>query len=78
MSPANLVGAKDIAARAGVKVDTVHKWRERHDSFPAPLAIVSDFVPVWDWLEVARWIEGRVSGKVLATPGPSSGPVRDS
>lgn len=54
-----LVGAKDIATRAGVKVDTVHKWRTRHQTFPKPVAVISDTVPVWDWLEVEAWIRRR-------------------
>lgn len=59
MSAINLVGAKDIASRAGVKVDTVHKWRKRSSSFPKPVAIISDKVPIWDWAQVERWLSSR-------------------
>lgn len=59
MTTSNLVGAKDIATRADVKKDTVMKWRARYESFPKPVAVISDSVPVWDWLEVAAWLESR-------------------
>lgn len=60
----DLVGAKDIAERAGVKVDSVHKWRDRHSAFPQPVAIVSGSIPVWTWGSVRRWLEttGRWDG----------------
>lgn len=68
MSPQNLVGVKEISQRAGVTADAVHKWRARHRSFPAPVVELSQG-PVWDWSQVAEWLEGRgrrVDGKVLA------------
>jgi hypothetical protein len=33
-----LVTIGDVAAIAGVPVDTVQKWRTRHADFPAPIA----------------------------------------
>lgn len=68
MSSKNLVGAKDISTRAGVKVDTVHKWRDRHPSFPDPLAVISDSIPVWDWSQVALWLESRDVKTVRNSP----------
>lgn len=58
----DLVGAKDIATRAGVQVDTVKKWRVRHPSFPSPLATISGTIPVWEWRTVARWLDARKDG----------------
>jgi uncharacterized protein YjcR len=57
----DLVGVKEIAERAGVKPNSVHKWRQRHgDAFPAPVAELSQG-PVWDWLEVRGWLKARSS-----------------
>lgn len=57
MTASNLVGAKDIADRAGVKVDTIHKWRARHPSFPEPIGLISGLLPVWDYAEVETWLK---------------------
>ena len=63
--PTRLAGVKEIAQRAGVARVTVEKWRQRHPSFPAPIAELSQG-PVWDYAHVSEWLEatGRVSGKV--------------
>lgn len=50
----DLVDTKTIADRLGVSVVTVRKWRERHTSFPSPVARFSN-VPVWSWEAVERW-----------------------
>lgn len=50
-----LVGIAEIAARAGVKPDTVHAWRHRHPSFPAPASRLA-MGPVWRWGDVAAWL----------------------
>lgn len=54
VDPSNLVGAAEIAKRLGVHRDTVHAWRRRHETFPAPVAELEQ-VLVWDWLEVEQW-----------------------
>lgn len=52
----DLVGAKDIAERAGVKSQTVSMWRIRN-LLPEPIAVVSD-VPVWDWItQILPWLQ---------------------
>jgi hypothetical protein len=51
----DLVGVTDLARRAAVQVDTVHKWRQRHDTFPEPLAELASG-PVWSWEAVERWL----------------------
>lgn len=52
-----LVGATEIAERAGVKrPQVVHDWRRRHDDFPKPLTTVGG-VLIWDWNEVRGWLE---------------------
>ena len=53
--PADLVGTAEIAERAGVQVPTVHSWRARHATFPAPLVRLATG-PVWDWREIAAWL----------------------
>lgn len=57
MSPSDLVSVQEIAQRAGVQPDTVHKWRVRHGDFPAPFAEVAGTVPVWLWPDVKAWID---------------------
>ena len=52
------VGVTEIADRAGVKPDTVQKWRTRHDSFPPP-AVALSMGPIWDWHVVAEWLDAR-------------------
>jgi hypothetical protein len=49
------VGVSEIAAAAGVKPDTVKKWIDRHDSFPAPRGTVGGD-RAWLWGDVRRWL----------------------
>lgn len=58
---ADLVGVAEIAQRAGVKADTIHKWRSRHSDFPRPIAELAAG-PVWSYAAVERWL--------LLKPGP--------
>ena len=59
----DLVGVREIAARLGVKRQSVHNWRERHDDFPAPLTEKLDQL-VWEWPEVEEWL--RKTGRLDA------------
>ena len=56
VGPNDLVSVAEIAERAGVQPDTVHKWRERHADFPAPFTHVAGGTPVWIWKDVAEWL----------------------
>jgi predicted DNA-binding transcriptional regulator AlpA len=47
------VGAAEIAARLGVKPQTVHTWRQR-GLLPTPRWTVSG-QPAWDWSEIEEW-----------------------
>ena len=51
----DLVGRREIAKRARIKVATVDTWRRRYDTFPAPLGEISH-TPLWSWAEVEVWI----------------------
>ena len=51
----DLVGLAEIAQRAGVTKDAVHKWRARYQDFPAPMAVLAA-TPVWDYGDVQRWL----------------------
>jgi hypothetical protein len=52
----NLVGVKEIADLAGVRNSAVSNWRERHPSFPRPLADLA-CGPVWDAKPIKDWIK---------------------
>lgn len=47
------VGAAEIAARLGVRPQTVHTWRHRQ-LMPKPRWTVSG-QPAWDWPEIEEW-----------------------
>ena len=47
------MGAAEIAARLGVKSQTVHTWRHRK-LMPQPRWTVSG-QPAWDWPEIEVW-----------------------
>jgi hypothetical protein len=47
------VGAAEIAARLGVRPQTVHTWRHRK-LLPPPRWTVSG-QPAWDWPEIVIW-----------------------
>ncbi len=49
-----LVGIKDIAARAGYSKDAVIKW-VRKPSFPKPVQVISGR-RAWSWPAVRLWI----------------------
>jgi predicted DNA-binding transcriptional regulator AlpA len=54
------VGAAEIAARLGVKPQTVHTWRHRK-LMPHPRWTVSGHA-AWDWAEIEAW--GRRTGRL--------------
>lgn len=51
----DLVGATEIALRADVKLDTVDKWRRRHEDFPEPIADLAAGA-VWAWKDIEKWL----------------------
>ena len=57
------VGAAEIAARLGVKPQTVHTWRHRN-VMPSPRWTVSG-QPAWDWNEIEAW--GKRTGRLQET-----------
>jgi transcriptional regulator with XRE-family HTH domain len=69
VEPDHLVNMTDIAERSGVtKAAVSHYARgERSKGFPAPVARVTTESPLWDWVEVARWLyeQGRISAEQL-------------
>lgn len=54
VAPADLVGANEIAERLDVSVATVHKWKQRYDSFPDPYVILAQG-PIYYWPDVRTW-----------------------
>jgi hypothetical protein len=68
------VGAAEIAARLGVRAQTVHAWRHRK-LMPAPRWTVSG-QPAWDWPDIEAWArrtgrlrEGDVHAALLQLEG---------
>ncbi len=55
MTPFEPVGAQEIADRASVEKDTIWKWRKRYADFPEPIQLAMG--PVWEWCDVAEWVE---------------------
>jgi len=61
IEPDYLVNLSDIAARAGISKAAVSLFArgERGKGFPAPIARVTTESPLWDWVEIARWMYHR-------------------
>lgn len=57
MNLTDVVGAGEIADRAGVVKTTVWSWRKRYADFPTPALLLMG--PVWDWAEVEAWLRAR-------------------
>ncbi len=56
--PDYLVGASEIAKRANITRAAVSNYvkAQRKDGFPVPCALVTSKHPLWDWVEVSRWL----------------------
>ena len=69
VEPDYLVNLTDIAARIGITKAAVSHYTSgnRSEGFPAPVARVTTESPLWDWVEVARWLrgQGRLSAEEL-------------
>ena len=61
IEPDPLVSLSDIAVRSGLTRSAIsHYCRgERASGFPAPIARVTSESPLWDWVDVARWMHER-------------------
>ena len=66
----NLLGAQEIADLLGVDRSAVHKWRERHPDFPAPVARLGGVSKrqaflVWNRPDIEAW--ARKTGRYPTT-----------
>ncbi|MGA9796333.1 MAG: hypothetical protein WBQ17_12455 [Rhizomicrobium sp.] len=61
IEPDYLVSLSDIAARSGLSRAAISLYckGERSDGFPAPVARVTSESPLWDWVDVSRWMVRR-------------------
>lgn len=61
VEPDHLVSLADIALRAGISRAAASNYAKgsRGRGFPAPVARVTTESPLWDWVEVARWLHRR-------------------
>lgn len=58
IEPDYLVSLSDIAERSGLSRAAISLYAkgERGDGFPAPVARVTSESPLWDWVDVSRWM----------------------
>ena len=58
IEPDYLVNVSDIAARSGLSRAAISLYGKgkRAQGFPAPVARVTSESPLWDWVDVARWM----------------------
>jgi hypothetical protein len=65
VEPDHLVSLSEIASRAGVTRAAASYYASgaRGQDFPTPVARVTTDHPLWDWVDVSRWLyhQGRVS-----------------
>ncbi|MDE2465425.1 MAG: hypothetical protein KGO02_17190 [Alphaproteobacteria bacterium] len=56
--PDHLVNLSDIAQRSGMSKAAISLYckGERAEGFPAPVARVTSESPLWDWVDVTRWM----------------------
>jgi hypothetical protein len=74
----NMVTLLDIAKRAGVSREAVRLWaagQRGPGSFPRPVLVTTGGESLWDWQQVAPWIErhqGRVSFNIVDVYYPAT------
>jgi len=58
IEPDSLVSISDIAARAGFTRAAASNYAKgaRGKAFPSPVMRVTSESPLWDWVDVARWL----------------------
>jgi transcriptional regulator with XRE-family HTH domain len=68
VEPDPLVSLSDIASRAGITRAAVSNYAngtrgKAFPTFPAPVVRVTTDTPLWDWVDVARWLfrQGKLS-----------------
>lgn len=70
IEPDPLVSLSDIAGRGGMTRAAVSQYAKgrRQKGFPAPKYRITTESPLWEWVDVARWLAGRrkLSGADLA------------
>lgn len=61
IEPDPLVSLSEIAKRAGLTKAAISNYAHGHREgmFPGPVARVTTDSPLWDWVEVARWLRRR-------------------
>lgn len=61
IEPDPLVSLSEIAKRTGLTKAAISNYAHGHreDMFPGPVARVTTDSPLWDWVEVVRWLRRR-------------------
>ncbi len=69
IEPDYLVSLSEIAKRSGLSRSAVSLFAkgERGADFPLPIARVTTDSPLWDWVDVSRWMRqrGKISSSVV-------------
>lgn len=67
--PDFLVSQSEIAERAKLSRQSISNYVNEHrrDGFPAPVARITSDSPLWDWVDVSRWLHDKeqVSSKTV-------------
>jgi hypothetical protein len=67
--PDYLVSLSEIASRSGLSKAAISLYGkgERGEGFPSPVARVTSEHPLWDWVEVSRWLQkqNRLSADIV-------------
>jgi hypothetical protein len=67
----DLVAVAELARRAGVKANTVQRWRDRYPDFPAPIIDRErSRSPLWYWPEVTAWRAARLGKTTTSRQQP--------
>ncbi len=61
VEPDYLVSLSDIAERSGLTRQAISLYTKakRGSGFPNPIARITSNSPLWDWLEVAKWLHAQ-------------------
>jgi len=51
----DIVGITDIADELNLTLAAVSQWRTRYDTFPKPIKVISNSIPLYSLQQVLNW-----------------------